>query len=248
MTNHIEDAAALLLQSRRTSKRIKDLGRAAPRDFAEAYDMQRAVIAALGATIAGYKISVFPDGETMVAPILTHLVQATGATCSLAPAQSIGIELEFGFRFTKAVPAAAEPAVVMAAIGETVVSLELCETRYERLDGLSRETLAADLISNRGAVLGQTRPFNARDPFKSVVCRQKLDGALNTERAASHPNGDPLLPLALIPKALLAAGYTITPGQFVITGSLTGLTWVEAPLSVVGEIDGFGSVSINLVA
>ena len=54
--------------------------------------------------------------------------------------------------------------------------------------------------------------------------------------------------LPLLPKALAAVGYTIEPGQFVITGSLTGISWVKAPLTVIGEIDGFGSVSVKLSA
>ena len=71
---------------------------------------------------------------------------------------------------------------------------------------------------------------------------------MQMEKSGSHPNGDPLLPLPLVPKALADAGYTLGGGQFVITGSLTGITWVKPPLEVVGEIDGFGKAKVKLTA
>jgi 2-keto-4-pentenoate hydratase len=247
MTNRTTEAASLLLDARRTGKRLKALPEScAPRSLVEAYEIQHAVLAGLGATIAGYKISIFPDGVNAVAPILADLVVADGAVRPLAPSTRMGIELEFGFRFGRAVAATASAADVLAAIDATVVTLELCDTRYETIDGMAREALVADMISNSGAVPGTATPFDAHAGFKGATCRQLFDGKLNTERTASHPNGDPLLPLALVPKTLAEGGYALEPGQFVITGSLTGITWVEAPLLVTGEIDGFGQVACRL--
>ena len=102
------------------------------------------------------------------------------------------------------------------------------------------------MISNRGAVPGTVQKFDALRNFKGATCRQLFDGKVQTERTGSHPNGDPLLPLPLLPKALAAAGYTLDAGQFVITGSLTGIAWVDAPLVVEGQIDGFGKASVKL--
>lgn len=249
MANRLSDAADALLTARRTGKSLKAFPEGtAPRDMAEGYAIQRAVVASLGVPIAGYKISVLPDGGTMVAPILKDLIVADGATRSLAPNKRMGIELEFGFRFARSVAANADAATILAAIGETVVTLELCDSRFDTIVGQPAPNAIADMIANRGAVHGTSRPFDATMNFKGATCRQKFDGKVNNERTGSHPVGDPLLPLPLLPKALAAVGYTIEPGQFVITGSLTGISWVEAPLTVVGEIDGFGSVSVKLVA
>jgi 2-keto-4-pentenoate hydratase len=247
MTSRANDAAKLLLDNRRTGKTCKTLPEAvAPRTFAECFEIQHAVLKALDAKIAGYKISIFPDGSNAVAPIIASLIAKDGSTLSLAPSTRMGIELEFGFRFGKAVAATASAADVLAAISDTVVTLELCDTRFDTIDGQPKEILLADMISNRGAVPGTALPFDAGRNFKSATCRQIFDGKVQTERTGSHPNGDPLLPLPLLPKALATAGYTIEPGQFVITGSLTGITWVTAPLLVEGEIDGFGKVGCRL--
>lgn len=249
MTDRANEAAKLLLDARRSGKGLSALPDAvAPRDLAESYAIQRAVVKALGATIAGYKISVFPDGSNAVAPILADLIVGDGATLNLAPGAKVGIELEFGYRFGVAVAADASPADVLAAIESTVVTLELCATRYETVEGKSLEHLVADMISNRGAVAGTAHRFDATKPFKTATCRQIFDGKVQTERTGSHPCADPLLPLPLLPKALAAAGYTLGGGQFVITGSLTGVTWVTAPLAVEGQIDGFGKASVKLTA
>lgn len=249
MTSPTNDAAALLLQSRRSGRTFKALPDAcAPKSLAEAYAMQHAVVQGLGAKIAGYKISIFPDGSNAVAPILSELMIKDGATCSLAPSGRMGIELEFGFRFGKAVAADATPAQVLAAISDTIVTIELCDTRYDKIDGLAKEMLVADMISNRGGVQGTAQKFDASKNFKGATCRQIFDSKVQMEKTGSHPNGDPLLPLSHLAKALGVAGYTLEAGQFVITGSLTGITWVKAPLDVVGEIDGFGKASVKLAA
>ncbi len=247
MPNRTDEAARLLLDARRSGKTIKTLPEAvAPRSLAESFAIQHAVVKALDAKIAGYKISIFPDGSNAVAPILAGLIAADGAACSLKPAGRIGIELEFGFRFGRPVAATATAAEVLAAIDSTVVTIELCDSRYDTIDGQPKETLVADMISNRGAVSGTVQKFDALRNFKGATCRQLFDGKVQTERTGSHPNGDPLLPLPLLPKALAAAGYTLDAGQFVITGSLTGITWVDAPLVVEGQIDGFGKASVKL--
>jgi 2-keto-4-pentenoate hydratase len=41
-------------------------------------------------------------------------------------------------------------------------------------------------------------------------------------------------------------GYKIKAGHFVITGSLTGMSWLDKPTKIVGEIDGFGKVAVNI--
>lgn len=249
MSNRAEQAAAFLIASRRTGRTSRALpDDLAPRALAESFEIQHAVVKGLGARIAGYKISIFPDGSNAVAPILADLVVKDAAKVSLAPTARMGIELEFGFRFAKALAADASAAQVLDAIGETVVTIELCDTRYDTIDGLAKEMLVADLISNRGAVTGTGLKFDKAANFKGATCRQIFDGKVQMEKTGSHPNGDPLLPLPLLPKALATAGYSLDAGQFVITGSLTGITWVKAPLDVAGEIDGWGRARVTLLA
>ncbi len=249
MSERANQAARLLLDARRTGRSIEGLPEeCTPRDIGESYAIQHAVIAELGARIAGYKLSIFPDGSNAVAPILADLIIGDGATKALAPATKIGIELEFGFRFGVPVAAEATSEEILSSVESMVVMIELCDTRYGTIDGKSKEVLVADMISNLGVVAGTAHRFERTREFKTATCRQSFDGKVQTERTGSHPNGDPLMPLSLVPKALAAAGYTLGGGQFIITGSLTGITWVNAPLTVSGEIDGFGSASVNLVA
>ncbi len=249
MSERVNQAARLLLDARRTGRSINGLPEdCSPRSLDESYAIQHAVIATLGARTAGYKLSIFPDGAIAVAPILAELIVGDGATKSLAPASKIGIELEFGFRFGVPVAAEATTEEMLAAVESMVVMIELCDTRYDTIDGKPKELLVADMISNLGVVAGTAHRFDRTREFKTATCRQLFNGKVEIERTGSHPNGDPLMPLSLVPKALATAGYAIGGGQFIITGSLTGITWVNAPLDVVGEIDGFGSAAVKLVA
>jgi 2-keto-4-pentenoate hydratase len=244
-----KEAANLLLDARRTGKRLADLPpHLKPQTVDDAYAVQKAVFQRLDDGIAGYKIAALPDGPNVIAPILASLMVWNGATRSLAPNDKIGIELEFGFRFSRDVPADADQATVFKAIDATVVTIELCDTRYTSLEGRTKPEMIADFFSSRGAVPGTALPFDPTMNFKGATVRQIFDGVVNNERTDSHPNGNPLFPLALLPKALADQGYQIKAGHFVITGSLTGMTWLDKPTKIVGEIDGFGTVTVNIGA
>jgi 2-keto-4-pentenoate hydratase len=241
------ETAALLVAARRSGKRIAALPEhLKPQTMEEAYAVQTAVFRMLGDTIAGYKIAAQPDGVNVVAPILSGLMVNNGAACAYRPADKIAIELEFGFRFGRDVAADVDQATLYKAIDATVVTIELCDTRYTSLDGRTRPEMTADFFSSRGAVAGTVIPFDPTMNFKGARVRQLFDGVVNNDRTDSHPNNNPLFPLALLPKALAAQGYAIKAGQFVITGSLTGMSWLDKPTKVIGEIDGFGSVSVNV--
>jgi 2-keto-4-pentenoate hydratase len=242
-----KETASLLLDARRTGKRIAELPpRLKPQTVEDAYAVQKATFQRLGDGIAGYKIAALPDGPNVIAPILASLMVWNGATRSIAPNDKIGIELEFGFRFGRDVPADADEATVYKAIDATVVTIELCDTRYTSLDGRTKPEMIADFFSSRGAVPGTAIPFDPTMNFKHAKVRQIFDGIVNNERTDSHPNGNPLFPLALLPKALGEQGYLIKAGHFVITGSLTGMSWLDKPTKIVGEIDGFGKVAVNI--
>jgi 2-keto-4-pentenoate hydratase len=241
------ETAALLLEARRTGRRIAALpAHLLPQTVDDAYAVQKVVFDKLGDGIAGYKIAAQPDGINIVAPILAGLMVWNGGTRSLAPNDKIGIELEFGFRFARDIAPDADQGTIYRAIDATVVTIELCDTRYTSLDGRSRPEMIADFFSSRGAVPGHAVPFDPTMNFKGARVRQIFDGVVNNDRTDSHPNGNPLFPLALLPKALAAQGYHIKAGQFVITGSLTGMSWLDKPTKIVGEIDGFGSVAVNI--
>jgi 2-keto-4-pentenoate hydratase len=243
------ETASLLLDARRTGKRIAALPeRLKPATVEDAYLVQAAVFERLGDGVAGYKIAAMPDGVNVVAPILASLMVWNGATRSLSPNDKIGIELEFGFRFAKDVAPDADQATIYKAIDATVVTLELCDTRYTSLEGRSRPEMIADFFSSRGAVPGTAIPFDPTMNFKGARVRQIFDGVVNNDRTDSHPNNNPLFPLALLPKALAAQGHHIKAGQFVITGSLTGMSWVDKPTKIIGEIDGFGRVEVKIGA
>jgi 2-keto-4-pentenoate hydratase len=247
--NHIDRLAASLIGAHRSGKRVAlPVGTDAPQSLGEAYHVQAAVAAGLGKLVGGYKIGLAPDGSAIFAPIYGSEIIETGGTYAARPFDRVGIELEFAFRFARQVPAKASRDEILKAIDRAFVAIELCETRYPTHEGVERATALADNQFNRGLVVGTEFDFKSghgRD-FKGAASRWLLDGAVSHEKAASHPNGDPLAPLAVLPSILAEQERAIEPGQIVITGSLNGITWAKPGLRVEGQIDGFGTVSVTV--
>jgi 2-keto-4-pentenoate hydratase len=246
---HIDRLAAQLISAHRSGKRIMTpTGAEAPASLTEAYKVQAAVAAGLGKFPGGYKVGLSPDGSAIFAPIYASEVVASGARYAARPFDRVGIELEFAFRFARQVPAKASREEILKAIDRVFVAIELCETRYPSNEGVARATALADNQSNRGLVLGTEIEFRAgagRD-YKGAASRWLLDGKAALEKKASHPNGDPLAPLAILPSIMAEQGQAIEPGQYVITGSLNGITWVMPGTRVEGQIDGFGTVAVEI--
>lgn len=241
-------AAKLLANHRSGARLVVPAGDDAPASLGEAYAVQVAVAAGLGHMAGGYKVGLAPDGSAIFAPIYRSEIVANGASYAARPFDRVGIELEFAFRFARQVSATASRADILAAIDQVSVAIELCETRYTTNEDVARFTALADNQFNRGLVLGASMPLDAKRDFAGAASRWLLDGKTALEKKASHPNGDPLAPLAVLPRIMAEQGKAIEPGQYVITGSLNGLTWVKPGTRVVGQIDGFGEVSVAITA
>ncbi|MFU8779008.1 MAG: 2-keto-4-pentenoate hydratase, partial [Roseovarius sp.] len=67
-----------------------------------------------------------------------------------------------------------------------------------------------------------------------------LDGA------AQVPGGDAFATLCALVRALGEHCGGLREGHVVITGSLNGLPWVQAPIVAQGNIAGLGSVTMTL--
>ena len=241
--------AARLLDVRRTGRRLAiPAGDDAPRTLAEAYAVQAAVTAGLGEMVGGYKVGLSPDGSGVFAPIHRSGVVKTGASYAARPFDRVGIELELAFRFARQVSGTALPSAVLDAIDAVFVAIELCETRYTTNDGVAKLTALADHQFNRGVVLGTELKFDRTADYRGAASRWLLDGKPTLEKQASHPNGDPMAPLGVLPRLLAERGRAIEPGQVVITGSLNGLTWAPVGTQVEGVVDGFGRVAVAIAA
>lgn len=248
-TDTTQRAAEMLLGVRRGGAKLAGLGAAAPADEAGSWAIQRAVLAATGGRIGGYKCAT-PTGK----PPSGALLDAAGLVRSparwpLPAGASIGIETEVAFRMARALPPRGTPwtrAEVMDAVAGCFPAIELVVSRYADAGQVSLTEAMADNVAHAGLVLGEDVPdWRARD-LDDLLVRQTADGVVQVERRGANPAGDALLSLTRLANHLHGFGLQLEAGQVVTTGSWTGLLSVPAGTRVVGGFEGFGEVVVEL--
>lgn len=241
--DRIATTAARLIAARRAGQRISLSVDEAPRDFAEGFAIQDAVVAALDQPTIGWKL-LLADGNPIFAPILASDEVPAGGTWRVQGGQPAGIEVEIAFRMGATVPAGATPEQILDAVASAHVVFELCQSRLADPNDQPRHVGLADCVSNAGVVVGDAiagwRSINLRD----VPGRLNVDGSLHKEGRSV----DPLHILLLVPGALAGRGKKLEAGQVVITGSLVGMNWLDGSHDLEGVIEGCGRVACRLAA
>ncbi|MGY9048998.1 hypothetical protein P775_13290 [Puniceibacterium antarcticum] len=236
--------ADALIAAHRSGMRSAPDG-AVPTTVAEAYYVQSRVIAALG-HVAGFKVGLKPGEAAIMAPIRAQHALPSGATVALG--DRMGIELEVGWKIIAPLPAPGSDDFD-AALERCVQPVPVIELVDTRLSGpLAEDAIAklADFQINYGLIVGPPlTDWDGRD-FGTVTGRMQAGESLFLDGPTEVPGGSALATL----KALIAAigdhcgGLRV--GQFVITGSLHPLSYVDAAGEVTGHIDGLGAVSFTL--
>ena len=215
--------------------------------------VQAAARAAIGEALVGWKIGatnpvtqqVLKISAPFYGPIYLSRCHAGRARLRL-PAGVRGIEVELAFRLRGDLPARATPytdAEVRAAVGSLHPALEIVGTRQqgEKLDGLQA---MADLGFNGGFVAGPAIAGWDGLDLAAVRGACVIDGVRLAEGEASIVLGSPLKALAW----LADQGVGLRAGQWVSTGTLTGITPIAPGQRIVGDFGPLGSVELILEA
>ncbi len=243
-TDRTAAIATKLATARREGTRISLSVEETPRDFAEGLRIQEAVVAAIGSDIVGWKVIELPEGQVLTAPILRSGVVAAGSTWRVGGPEPAGIELEIAFRMVRDVPASASVSDIRSAVDCAIVVYELCQSRLQNPADQPRHVALADCFFNSGVVLGPLVPDWKSQDLKGRTGRLLVDGQVRAE-GKSH---DPLRALECLVPALAARGKALKAGDVVITGSLIGLCWLTGRHALEGEIEGMGTVTLELQA
>jgi len=250
-TKCIAEAAAVLAETRRGRRRIAGLPeRARPQNVAEAHAIQDAVTALLGAEVAAYKANApkVDDAESsgLRAPIYAADTYASPARFPVADAPQCGIEGEIAFKFRHDLPPRAQPYAreEVAAAVDACAAIEVVSSRFSDPAAVSPNDKLADNISNGGFVYGAiVSDWRALDIAKLKVCLT-INGETIVEQVGGHPIGDPLaVAVALV--ELMRTGTGVKAGQFVTTGSCTGLRYFKAGDVCSVRFDGFGEAELT---
>lgn len=241
-STNINAIAEQLTAARRKGTRISVPADEAPKDIAEGYAIQEAVVSALGSPIIGWKILPAPSGEMVTAPILASGVVAEGGTWRVTGGEPAGIELEIAYRMAKDVPAHASPEAILDCVASAHVVFELCQSRLADPANQPRHVSLADCVSNTGIVVGDAIQNWRSMDLRGLAGRLLVDGGVHVEGKST----DPFRALSLLPEALAKRGKRLEAGQTVITGSLIGMNWLTGRHALEGRIDGCGRVSATL--
>lgn len=250
MGDVIERASAALLAVRHGGPRLSDLGDAAPTREAEAWAIQRAVLAGLGGTIGGWKCAAPPGKPTSGAMLDARGIKPSPCTWQVPPGEKIGIETEIAVRLKHDLPPRAAPytrAEVLDAIDGAFPAVELVLSRYVDPATVPLLSAMADSVAHGGLVCGADVPGWRGMDLPNLTVQQTYGGAVQVEKVGGNPAGDPMISLIWLANHLPTVGLHLKAGEVVTTGSCTGMLWVAPGQRVVGGFAGFGEVVVDLV-
>ncbi len=246
----IDKAAQIFAEARKSASRVAPLpADLLPADFETAHAVQDATVARLGAAVAGWKVGLDKDGVMTRAPILAALTHESPARVAASSAPLLKIESEIAFRFTRALPPRASDytrAEVMEA-ADAFAAIEILNSRYSDPGPRTQLERLADCFNNGGIVTTPSLPGWRSVDFSALQVVLTIDGKEIARKTGTHPTGDPIGPAVALVNHLRKAGG-VAAGQFITTGTWTGITDVAATSDIVAAFDGFTPARLTFTA
>ena len=249
----LQQTADALLTARRTNAPIDDLPASlAPADDAEAFAVQDIVAAAFGPR-GGWKIGASgAEGTPFFAPMVEAWMGENGSLFRGANHRLRGVEAEIAFQMGVDLPpraAAYSRDEVIAAIGSCHPAIELLESAYVDPMIVPRSNMLADLQMHGGFVAGPAVPQWQEIDWSAEPVTLTVDGAVRLEKTGSAPGGPDLVRL-LVYLANEGAARTggLKRGDWITTGSWTGVNWASAGSEVIVHFGHAGRVSMQFAS
>ena len=246
--------ARILAYARQTGEPVAGLpDEAAPRNEAEAFAIQRAVLELGGDTVGGWKCATLPGQAASAACLGRAGFLDSPARLKFRADRSMGIEAEIAVRLAADLPGRpdGEPytrADILEAIAAALPALELVQSRYVDRQAVSALVGMADAISHFGFVAGPEQPGWRSLDLARLPVTLRFDDAVQVEKVGGNLSGDPIAPVVWLANRLLATGTHLRAGEVVTTGSCTGLLFVKPGAVVTATFEGLGTASLDLVA
>lgn len=246
----IQSAAQALLDARARGTLLKSLPPGCePTDFAEAYAIQDAVSEALG-PVAGWKVGAKePGAEPTCAPMPASLVPPSGYCMPAYTAGQCGIECEIAVRMKHDLPPRGKPYTheeVMAAIGSVHPAFEIVTYRLMTHAHQSRVILATDAFGNGAFVFGDGRPDLVGMDQTRQRAQLDVDGERWVEKTGGNPAGDIFRLVTWLANHVAVRAGGLKQGQFVTTGSCTGMLFVDGGEELRADFPGLGFVEMSI--
>ena len=252
----LRQGASRIVEARRAVQKLAGLPDACrPRTLAEAYEMQRVATEQWGDEVVGWKVGatsaeiqkLFGMAEPAYGPVFKQTVSASPARLKASAFQHLTLEAEFAFTFRESLPPRPKPYAreeVLAAIDALIPAIEIISPRFKRLTLDEAPQMVADFFGNGGAVFG-TPCKNWRDlDLAAHALSISIDGVKRQDGTGALVLGNPLNVVDWFVGAFGAHGRTIERGQFVMTGTMTGLHAPQPGETAVADFGDLGRVEV----
>jgi len=246
----IARAAKLLVAAHRT-RRPAVIAGVRLESEADAYRVQEAVYDALWpeTRAAAWKAGGPSDKVTpTAAPIPPERLLRSPASVSASSLNMVGIEAEVAYRLARDLPPRSRPysdRSVAAAVGEVLVTIEVCDTRLADWKRAPQPWKLADFQNNGALVAGSgTADWQGID-FRKQEVTLAIGGREQAFRGA-HPFGNPFRLLPWLVAHCLKRGAGLRAGDIVTTGSWSGLAMAQPGDVVVARFPGIGEAVVRI--
>lgn len=247
----IDKATRLLVDAHRSRKLVATAA-VVLKSEKDAYRVQEAVFAQLwpGAKPAAWKAGGPSDKvEPTAAPIPPENFLRSPASVAAASMNMVGVEAEVAFRLQRDLPPRAKPyseRAIAAAVGEALVTIELCDTRLADWKATTGLWKLADFQQNGALVAGSgTKDWQKIDFLKQEVEFRIGDKVVKAKGAHSYGNPFRLMPWLVAHAA--RHGMGLRAGDVVTTGAWTGLEIAKAGDVVTARFPGIGEATVRIV-
>lgn len=245
----IAQAAQILTEAWRAGAALPALPETCrPRSAAEAYAIQDAAAAVLGEKVVGWKVGatgamarkLLKTRVPFAGRVYASRVHKTGATIPSGAYPMRGLEAEIAFKLGKDLPPRTRPYTageVRRAIASVHPAIEIVSSRWTDWLAVGVHSVIADHGANGALVLG--RPFAAglASDLDALAVEMKVDGAVVGQGTGAAVIGGPLGSLLWLANLLRRRGG-LQAGQFISTGTCTGLVKAAPGTSVVASYGG----------
>ncbi len=240
--------ALLHARRSRTQLQVTDIDAEAS-TLEDAYAVHTAVMAELG-PVGAFKTSKTPEGRQIMAPIPAADVRDDGATFASDELVLAGIELEIAFRLESDPPPASAPDFEdrLRAAVVAVPAIEVVDTRLAFHKTCHEMMKLADNQFNAGLVIGA--PVTDWHGLDLANPDHDFSAGENTisEGRGAVPGGSAFEILAGFVRTVGDHCGGLRAGQYVTTGALSGLHWIDKGQRVSGRVAGLGEVSAMIGA
>ena len=218
--------AAMLLDARRTNTPIDDLPEALrPTTVDEAYYVQSRLALVYG-EIGGWKVGApTADATPLFAPMPAAWIAPSNAVLG-GRHRFHGLEAEIAFLFGKDLPPrekAYSRDEVVAAIASCHPAIEVIESGLADPIKATRLSMIGDLQMHGAFVYGAAVPHWQTIDFSKEHVTLAVDGVVRVERTGSNTSGDLMRLLPWLANEGVARTGGLKAGQWVTTGSWTGV-------------------------